>query len=189
MKKRRPRLLLKRLVLILIIGLSAALQYSAVRYINFVGVFPNLMLVAAVTAGYALGSESGGFTGLCLGLYLDAQSGRILGMNALFFLYAGVIAGFVPKKSKIGDLPTALIAVYALTVFYEGAVYLFAYSIPVLRGGYDPGVGLLRAVGTVIVPVSFLNALCAIPYYFILRPGSGSRPEIEARQDDGRSPA
>lgn len=168
----------------MVIGLSAAFQYSAVRYVNFVGVRPNLMLVAAVTAGYALGGESGGFTGFVLGLYQDAQSGRIIGVNALLLLYAGVIAGFVPKKSRIGDLPTALIAVYALTVFYEGAVYLFAYAIPVLRSGYDPGVSLLRAVGTVIVPASFLNAMCAIPYYFILRTGSGRLPETSARAAD-----
>ena len=171
MKKRRERPILKRIVLIFIIGLSAALQYGAVRYVNLAGVYPNVMLVATVIAGYALGGEAGGFAGLCLGLYQDAQSGGILGMNALFFLYSGVIAGFVPKKSRVGDLTAALIAVYALTVFYEGAVYLFAYTIPILQGGYEPGAGLIQAVVTIIVPAAFLNAAIGIPYYYVLRTG------------------
>ena len=171
MQKKRGRPILKRIALVLIIALSAALQYSAVRYINFAGIFPNLMFVAAVVAGFTLGSEAGGFAGLCLGLYQDAQSGKILGMHALLFLYGGVIAGLIPKKSSIGDLPAALISVYALTVLYEGAIYLFAYAIPVLRGGFLPGADFLRAIGSVIVPAAFLNAFCSIPYYFILRPG------------------
>jgi len=174
MGKRRGRPILKRIILILIIGLSAALQYSAARYINVAGVFPNLMFVAAVIAGYTLGSEAGGFTGLCLGLYQDAQSGKIMGMHALFFLYGGVIAGLFPKKSLAGDLPMALIAVYAMTVLYEGALYLFAYAIPALRNGHAPGLGLLNAVGLIIVPAAFLNALCSLPYYFILRPGGAN---------------
>ena len=147
------------------------MQYSAARYISVAGIIPNLMLVAAVTAGFTMGSEAGGFAGLCLGLYWDAQSGKILGVNALLFLYGGVIAGLFPRKANIGDLPTALIAVYATTVLYEGAVFLFAYTIPILRGGFIPGVDLLRAVGSIIVPAAFLNAFCCIPYYFILRPG------------------
>ena len=157
--------------MLLLIGLSAALQYSAARYISIAGVLPNLMLVAAVIAGFTISSEAGGFAGLGLGLYHDAQSGKILGMHALLFMYCGVIAGMVPKKSTVGDLPAALIAVYAITVLYEGAVYLFAYAIPVLRAGHMPGVSLLRAIGSIIVPSAFLNAFCSIPYYFILRPG------------------
>ena len=171
-KKRRRGPFFQRLALILLIALSAALQYSAARYISIAGVIPNLMLVAAVTAGFTLGSEAGGFTGLCLGLYQDAQSGKILGLHALLFLYGGVVAGFIPKKSTIGDLPAVLITVYAITVLYEGILYLFAYAIPILRGGYTPGVDFFNAVGGVIVPAAFLNVFCCVPYYFILRPGS-----------------
>jgi len=184
MKKRRNRPILKRILLILIIGLSAALQYSAARYISIAGVSPNFMLVAAVTAGYTLGSETGGFTGLCLGFYQDAQSGKILGMYALLFLYAGVIAGQIPKKSNASDLPMALIAVYALTVLCEGATYLFAYAIPVMRAGLIPGADILRAVGTVIVPAAFLNAVCGIPYFFILRPGARANTVEDNRTGD-----
>jgi len=158
----------------LVIGLSAALQYSVASYISVAGVFPNLMLVAAVVAGYTIGSEAGGFAGLCLGLYQDAQSGKILGMHALFFMYGGVIAGLFPKKTLASGLPMALIAVYALTVLYEGALYLFAYALPALRGGHAPGLGLLGATGLVIVPAAFLNAVCSLPYYFVLRPGGAN---------------
>jgi rod shape-determining protein MreD len=172
MKKKRGRPILKRIALVLIIAVSAALQYGAVKYLKVYGVSPNLMFVAAVTAGFTLGSEAGGFAGICLGLYQDSQSGKILGLHASLFLYGGVLAGMLPKRSSIGDLPAALISVYAMTVLYEGAVYLFAYAIPVLRGGYVPGIDIFRAVGSVIVPAAFLNALFCIPYYFILRPGS-----------------
>jgi len=171
------------------IGTSAALQYSAARYISVAGVFPNFMLVAAVTAGYTLGSETGGFTGLCLGFYQDAQSGKILGMYALLFLYAGVIAGLIPKKSNASDLPMALIAVYALTVLSEGATYLFAYVIPIMRAGLIPGADILRAVGTVIVPAAFLNVVCSIPYYFILRPGARTDASDGNRTGDEIQPA
>ena len=155
-------------------GFTAALQYSAARYINIAGVIPNLMLVAAVTAGFTLSSEAGGFAGVCLGLYQDAQSGKILGLHALLLLYGGIVAGFIPKKSTIGDLSSVLITVYAITVLYESVLYMFAYAIPVLRGGYAPGMDFLRAIGSVIVPAAFLNAFCSIPYYFILRPGGAN---------------
>ena len=181
MKKRRDRPILKRIALIFIIGLSAALQYNVASHISIAGVLPNLMLVTAVTAGYTLGSEAGGFSGICLGLYQDAQSGKILGMYALFFLYAGVIAGLFPKKTNAGDLPTALIAVYAITVLYEGAVYLFAYALPVLQSGFVPGMDLPHAVILVIIPAAFLNSLCSIPYYFILRPRGIVQESIENR--------
>jgi len=158
----------------LIIGLAAALQYSAARYMNVAGVFPNLMFVAAVAAGYAISSEAGGFAGLCLGLYQDAQSGKIMGMHALFFLYGGVIAGLFPKKSSIGDLPMMLIAMYALTVLYEGGLYIFAYAIPATRGGFGPGLDALNAVATVIIPAAFLNVICCVPFYFVLGIGGSN---------------
>ena len=175
MKKKGARPIIKRIVLIVIIALSAALQYSAVRYFSVAGIFPNLMFVTAVTAGFTLGSEAGGFSGFCLGLYQDAQSGKILGMHALLFLYGGVLAGLIPKKSSSGNLPAAFVSVYALTVLYEGAIYLFAYAIPVMRDGYMPGADFLRAIGSIIVPAAFLNAFCCIPYYYILRPGAMQR--------------
>ena len=168
MKEKHGNPIVQNIILVLVIALSAALQYNAAGYMKFAGAMPNFMLVAVVVAGYALGSESGGFAGLCLGLYQDAQNGKILGMYALFYLYMGVIAGFFPKKGSMGDFPTALIAVYVTTMLYEGAVYLFAYAIPILRGGYAPGAGFMRAVGGVIVPAAFLNAFFGIPYYFIL---------------------
>jgi len=172
MVKIRGNPLFKWIALIFLIGFSAAFQYNAAHYFAVAGVIPNLLLVTAITAGFALGSESGGFAGICLGLYQDAQSGKILGMYALFYLYAGVIAGFFPKKSNLGDFPTALIAVYALTLLSESAVYLFAYAIPILRGGLTPGTDLLRAAVRVIVPASFVNAFWCIPFFFILRPGA-----------------
>ena len=175
MKKNNIRPILKRIALVFIIALSAALQYSAVRYFNIAGVYPNLMFVAAVTAGFTLGSEAGGFSGLCLGLYQDAQSGKILGMHALLFLYGGVLAGLIPRKASAGGLPAAFISVYALTVLYEGAIYVFAYAIPVLRSGYMPGADLFRAIGSLIAPAAFLNAFCCIPYYLILHTRASQR--------------
>ena len=172
MQEKRGRPILKRIVLILLIGLSAALQYNIARYIGVRGAYPNLMFVTAVTAGFTIRSEAGGFAGFSLGLYQDSQSGKILGMHALLFLYAGVISGLIPKKAGLGDLPALLIAVYALTVLYEGAIYLFAYAIPVLRNGYLPGADLLHAIGAIIVPTAFLNAVCSVPFYLVLRPGS-----------------
>jgi rod shape-determining protein MreD len=169
-KKNRP--VYRRIALVLMIGLTAALQYNAVHYVKAGGALPNLMLVAAVTAGFTLGSEAGGFAGLCLGLYNDAQSGKILGLHALTLLYAGVVAGLAPKKPGVGELPAALIAVYAATVLYEFSIYLFAYALPVLRNGFVPGADLLRAVGTVIIPAAFINTLLGIPYFYILRPGA-----------------
>jgi len=169
MKKRRSRPILKRILLILVIALSAALQYGIAFRINAAGPLPNLLLVTAVTAGYALGSEAGGFSGLCLGLYQDAQSGKILGLYALLLLYAGVAAGQFPKKANLGDLPAVLITVYAITVIYEGALYLFGYALPVVQAGLRPGMDLLRAAGFVIIPVAFMNSLCSVPFYFILR--------------------
>ena len=174
----KPKLLIiKRILLVLIAALSAGLQYSVAHYVKITGASPNLMFVAAVVAGFTLGGEAGGLSGLCLGLYQDAQSGKILGMHALLFLYAGAVAGMLPKKLKPGAFPAALITVYVLTLIYEGAVYLFAYAMPILRSGYSPGAGFLWAAVGVIIPAAFLNTLCSIPYYFILRTGKTTNPK------------
>ena len=174
MKRLRDKPLFKRIMLIVLIGLSASLQFNAARYVAVSGIMPNLLLITAAIAGFTLGSEAGGFTGICLGLYHDAQGGKILGMYALFYMYAGIAAGFFPRKLNIGNFSTALIAVYILTLLNEGAIYLFAYAIPILRGGFTPGTDFIGAAAGVIVPAAFINALWCIPYYFILRPGKAA---------------
>ncbi|MDR3119828.1 MAG: rod shape-determining protein MreD [Clostridiales bacterium] len=161
--------IMKRLAVALICAFSAALQYSALRYFSVVGTRPNLPLVATVMTGFALGGEAGALAGFFLGLYQDAQTGKILGMYALFYLYAGVAAGFFPKKTYAGNLPAALIGVYGMSVAYEAAVWLFAYAIPILRGGMTPETGFLTAAVRIIVPTAFLNTFACVPYYFALR--------------------
>ena len=173
-RKKRNRPILKRVILIFVIGAAAALQYTAARYLSIGGVNPNLMLAACVIAGFTIGSEAGGFAGLCLGLYQDAQSGKILGLHALLFLYAGVISGMMPRKPGLGSLPAALIAVYALTVLYEGALCLFAYTIPLMREGFIPAANILYSIITIIIPAAFINAICSVPFFLILQPRSAA---------------
>jgi rod shape-determining protein MreD len=162
-------------------ALSALLQNSVMQYASVFGVRPNLPLVAAAATGLSLGVMPGGVAGFLLGLYQDALTGKILGMYALIYLYAGIAAGLASQKlrSAAGSLPACLIIVYAMSVAYEMGLYLFAYAIPVLRSGYSFSAGLGYALGRIVVPASFLNAVAFTPYYFLLGLGrkGGEAPD------------
>ena len=171
---------LKPVYQILIIILTIALQYTAMQYVSVFGAKPNLPLVLTVVIALLVSTESAALSGLFLGLYHDASSGKILGMYALIYLYVGVIAGFFSKKDSMKSLPATIIITYILSAVAEGSLYLFGYAIPLLRGGYQPTAGLIFALSRIIIPASFLNAVLAVPYYFLFKPAKEKERETSA---------
>ncbi|MDR1440607.1 MAG: rod shape-determining protein MreD [Clostridiales bacterium] len=161
-------------------ALSALLQNSLMQHVSFLGVRPSLPLVATIAAGLSLGVMPGGVAGFLLGLYQDAQTGKILGLYALLCLYAGIAGGLVSQRARQVARSLPLSAAFAgiLAAAYEICLYLFAYAIPVLRGGYRFSAGAWYAIGRVIIPSALLNAAAFVPYYFLM--GARRAPESPA---------
>jgi rod shape-determining protein MreD len=151
------RITVKAILNIIFLLLSILLQYSFVTRISVFGVRPNLPLTMAIVTGIAADSVVGGAAGFAIGLYHDAMTGKILGMYALFGLYAGALAGWFSGKHRNESYPTVMIITYLVSVFYEGCVYLFGYAIPIVRGGVAASADVIYAFTRIILPEALLN--------------------------------
>ena len=150
-------------------ALSAAAQVAAARYLPPGFARPSLPLAAAAALGIAQGPGAGAVAGFLLGLFIDAESSKTLGVHALMYLYSGAAAGLLSRWPVLRSLPAATVAVYALTVACEGLVGVFGYALPIYRAGFAPTAGALVAFGRIIVPSACMNAAACIPLFLIFR--------------------
>jgi rod shape-determining protein MreD len=148
---------------------SILLQYSFVTRISVFGVMPNLPIAIAIVTGIVSDSVFGGAAGFAAGLYHDAMTGKILGMYALFGLYAGVLAGFFSKKHRNENLLTVILITYLLSVFYEGCVFLFGYTIPLVRSGAEASADVIYAFTRIILPEAALNTIYGLVAFLALK--------------------
>lgn len=79
----------------LVVGVALALQSSLAAQIRPLGVAPDLMLLVAVAAGLAAGSQVGAVTGFAIGLTFDLVLQTPFGLSALVYGVAAYLAGMV----------------------------------------------------------------------------------------------
>ena len=157
--------------------LAAAVQVAAARYLPAGFARPSLPLAACAALGIAQGTGAGMLSGFLLGLFIDAQSSKALGVNALMYLYAGAAAGFAGRWPGVRSLPAAMLAVHALTIACETLTGVFAYALPIYRAGLAPSVGALYAFWHIVMPAACMNAVACAPLFLLFRARAGSREE------------
>ncbi|MCL2164390.1 MAG: rod shape-determining protein MreD [Oscillospiraceae bacterium] len=168
-KIQQRKIPVKAILNVLFFILALPLQFSVVEHVSIFGVRPNLPLVISIITGIIEGSVYGGATGLFTGLYMDAMTGKTLGVQALFGLYAGVLAGMSSKKHKGEKILTVTLITYVISVLFESCVYLFGYVVPIIGSGAEIRAGFIYAFARIILPAAMLNTLIGIPVFMMLR--------------------
>lgn len=83
-------------VRLFVVGLMViGLQFGAAADISIAGYHPQLVLAFAAACGAGGGSQRGAVAGFSLGLMVDLYGGEPLGVTAVAYAVAGLVAGYV----------------------------------------------------------------------------------------------
>ena len=137
----------------------AILQPTLISAISIFGVAPDLFLVFVVAAAMLRGKRAGAICGVSSGLVFDLLIGRMIGVNAILFMYAGLFAGLVCEKfiSGTGSVAGAVI-VFAISLLC-GIIYYIAYNM--VWGD----IGFWTALIRIVIPESIYSAiLCFVVF-------------------------
>lgn len=143
--------------------LLLVMQTTFPEYAMFMGVKPNLILVFTICAALVNGSVTGAFAGAFAGLALDLLSGKIIGINALFGMYAGVAAGLINKRIFRNNIFVLLLSVFTSTVVYEGLMFLLNFFFKNGLSSYTFG-PILRTV----LPEALYNCIVSLVMFRIV---------------------
>lgn len=143
--------------------LLAVLQPTLFQWIAIFGIAPNTFLIFVILAGYLCGSREGAAAGLVFGLLYDLLIGKLMGVNALFFLYIGFGAGILGEK-YFGDSKVWIIAgTAAVATILTGVLYWLIVSMVYTSVPFSTGF-----VKT-ILPETVYNGIVCVPLYFCVR--------------------
>ncbi len=142
--------------LMAVIAVVVLLQVALVAPLHFVGVSPDIVLLASVAAGVAAGPDRGAITGFVAGLGYDLFLQTPLGMTALVYALVSFGAGAFqlplathPRWWRVG------------CVVLTSALGVLGYVAAGLVLGQD---GLLGApVLRIVVVVALVNGVLALP--------------------------
>lgn len=113
-----------------LIVLMFILQTTVFQQLAIAAVTPNLLLLLTVCFGFMRGKKEGMWIGFVSGLLIDLMYGSFIGLNALLYMYAGYLNGFLCKVFYDEDVkvPMVLVAVtdlcYGLVKYF---IQLFLY--------------------------------------------------------------
>ncbi|TCK98088.1 rod shape-determining protein MreD [Natranaerovirga hydrolytica] len=147
--------MLKRfLVLSLIVLIGYILQSTLFQYLDVFQVAPNILLIITVSFALIRGKLEGAFIGFFCGLLMDIFFGRIIGFNALMYMYIGYFNGFVYKLFFKESLLIPTLMVLVSTFAYGFSYYVFAF---LLRGRTEIWYYLYRIVIPEMVYTTFIT--------------------------------
>jgi len=146
---------------------ALAVQVSALPFVAWHGIVPNLVLLVVVAAALTCGSEFAMVLGFGAGLLLDLAppADHVAGRWALALVAVGYLAGYVRSTARPGLLATGGVVLASSFV----GTSLFALSGVVLR---DPALGtgeLLEAVVLAMLGDLLLAPLVVLPTAALLR--------------------
>ncbi len=107
-------------------------------------------------------SEEGAVCAAVCGLVLDLMAGRLIGVNALIYMYAGFAVGVVNERFISGELITAGVLTAIISAICS-AIYYVAYSM--VAGD----MGFWFAVVRLILPEAIYTAVCGFILFVPIR--------------------
>ncbi len=152
---------MKQLFIAFIIVLTYILQTTLMPEITVFGVHPDLCLIIICSIAFLFGSTSGGVVGFFLGIMTDLYYGRSIGINALLFLYIGILLGSLNKRVFKDNYLVILIFLVFTTFIYESIAYFYVAFV------YSQSVNMLIALKNIGV-VILLNSIISFFVYPIL---------------------
>lgn len=159
----------------LVVLSAAVLQVAVLDGIVVHGAHPDVMLLVAIGAGLAAGTQQGAVAAFAVGLVADLFVDTPYGASALAFVLVAFTVGMAVRgpadATSMGmKFATAVLASAAGTVLFAGVGYLLGEPLA-LRGNLPAVVGVVTAA----------NALLAIPVFgavrWAVRSGGESRAE------------
>lgn len=134
------------------------------------GVFPDVLIILVVAAGYTRGQMAGMMTGLFSGLLLDCSVGSIVGLYAAFYLLIGYLIGFSNKVYDRDDYIMPITFIGLSEFVYNNLYYVINF---LLRGRLDYGyylgrIMLPRTIYTLAVGIVLYKFYHSI-HHFLLR--------------------
>lgn len=165
----------KKLTALVVILLCLFLDSIVFARINLFEIRPDAMLAATVSYAVLTGSFSGAVFGAAGGLVMDTLFGRSLGLYAILYLIAGVVAGYFYKKFYADNLIVPAAAAAA-----AGFVKDLTLAFLVFAGGARFGfAGILIRY---IVPSAIMTGLFCTLIHIVLKPALLT--QVKRRQAD-----
>lgn len=138
------------------------LQTTVFQWISLAGVAPNLLIIAAVSAGLLNGSVPGIFVGLACGLMVDCVYGSVIGLCGLFYMLAGYLAGIVNRfYSPQEEYGIPLLVIGAGDLLYNFFYYIAEF---LMRNRQAFGVYFLK----IMLPEMIYTLLAAVFLYKLI---------------------
>ena len=162
------------------------LQSTAVKWISFGGICPNLLIVIIAALGFTYGCNMGLLSGFFAGLLWDLFYGDLLGFYALVFMYVGYMNGGFWQIFFKEDIKLPVILVTGSDVIFGVTSYVMRF---LLRGRFD----FANYFGHVILPEAVYTALITLLIFPLFakittrldRPvQKGKGPVIEIRETE-----
>lgn len=140
-----------------LITLLALLQVTFVSQLRIAGVAPDLLLLAAVSAGVAVGPDRGAIVGFAAGLAYDVFLLTPLGLSALVYCVVAYVVGLF-------QLPLATHPRWwrAASATVASALGVAGWEVAALVIGQDQVRGV--SVSRVIVVIALVNGLLSLPF-------------------------
>ncbi len=141
----------------------AVLQPTLIRWLGIFDISPNIFMIFIVAAAFIRGKGAGAVCGLVLGFVLDLMVGRLIGVYALIFMYAGLAAGILCERyiSASGSIAAGIV-IFAASLIC-GILYYIAYSM--MWGD----MGFFRAIYRVILPEALYTGVLGMLVFAPIR--------------------
>ena len=123
------------------------------------GTKPLLLLALAVCVGITRGTLEGGAVGFASGLLFDILGSGTKGLNALLFMYIGILAGYYCTGFFKDRVTVALIFVAAASVAYAFMYYLVSFYI-------WGQVQVLSAFRSIMLPEIIYTVIATAPIFW-----------------------
>ncbi len=160
MKKRNVIFYLIWLIILVIF------QPTLMQGIRVLGVSPNMFLVFVVCAGLFRGKGEGAVIGFIFGLVFDFTVGRLVGLSAIIYMYAGFSAGIVKERFTSDRIIVAVPIILAAALLGE-IIYYIGYYISFKDLNF--GIALIRT----ILPKTLYTTIMGIVLFMPIRKSFG----------------
>ena len=150
--------MLRKVVLTISVLLLLMLQCTLFKVLSLASVSPNLLLIITFAAGFMRGKKEGMYVGLFCGLLLDLFFGKVIGFQALLYMYIGFINGIFNRVFYDEDVTLPIGLLCASDFIYNFVFYVFAFLI---RNRLDFGYYLIH----IILPEMLYTVIIMLIFY------------------------
>lgn len=143
------------------------IQTVPAQWIAVFDISPNIFILFVAAAAFLRGKQDGAVCGAVFGLVFDMIIGRMIGVNALFFMYMGYGVGILKERYiSAGGAVAFSVTVFA-AVAVCGIVYYIAYSM--VWGDMRFFAALMR----IVLPEALYTAAAALVFFKPVRKSFG----------------